>query len=427
MELLHATTFQNKHKLLIVVIIFTSLFTIIPLLYPFIEDPNLFLKQQPPSQTINLQNDVVLTTQERCDIFTGQWVRNNDAPYYTNTTCWAIHEHQNCMKFGRPDTEFLKWKWKPDRCENWLPVFETIRFFEIVRGKTMAFVGDSVSRNHMQSLICLLSQVEYPVDVSVNANDYFKRWTYETYNFTIATFWTPHLVKSTQHDQTEPNHTDLFNLYLDEPDETWTNQVGDFDYIIISSGHWHYRPSVYYENRTITGCHYCQLQNITDLTMFYGYRKAFRTTFKAVLDSENFKGVMYLRTFAPSHFENGVWNKGGNCLRQKPYKRNEARQDERTMKLHEIQLDEFRRAEEEGKKVGKRLRLLDTTRAMWLRPDGHPSRYGHSYEANVTLYNDCVHWCLPGPIDNLNDFLLAMLKREKDRGILLAQVRKMLY
>lgn len=262
------------------------------------------------------------------------------------------------------------------------------------------------------------------MDASVKDDDYFKRWTYETYNFTIAAFWTPHLVKSKEPDQTQTEHTDIFDLYLDEADESWTADIGDFDYVIISSGHWHYRPSVYYKNRTITGCHYCQLPNITDLTMFYGYRKAFRTAFKAILDSESFKGVMYLRSFAPSHFEGGLWNEGGNCLRKQPYKSNES-QDETTMKLHMIQLEEFWRAEEEAKKKGKRLRLLDTTQAMWLRPDGHPSRYGHMPKANVTLYNDCVHWCLPGPIDNLNDFLLAMLKREEDKG-LLAQVRKML-
>ncbi|KAH0699171.1 hypothetical protein KY290_013985 [Solanum tuberosum] len=61
------------------------------------------------------------------------------------------------MKYGRPDTDFLKWKWKPDRCE--LPIFDAHQFLEFVRGKSLAFVGDSVARNHMQSLICLLSKV----------------------------------------------------------------------------------------------------------------------------------------------------------------------------------------------------------------------------------------------------------------------------
>jgi len=93
----------------------------------------------------------------KCDIFSGEWIPNPKAPYYTNTTCRAIHEHQNCIKYGRPDLGFMKWRWKPKECD--LPLFDPYEFLEIVRGTRMAFVGDSVSRNHVQSLICLLSRV----------------------------------------------------------------------------------------------------------------------------------------------------------------------------------------------------------------------------------------------------------------------------
>jgi len=97
------------------------------------------------------------TSVKKCEIFSGEWVPNPEAPYYTNTTCWAIHEHQNCMKHGRPDSEFMKWRWKPNECE--LPIFNPFQFLEIMRGKSLAFVGDSLARNHMQSMICLLSRV----------------------------------------------------------------------------------------------------------------------------------------------------------------------------------------------------------------------------------------------------------------------------
>lgn len=100
---------------------------------------------------------ITSSSSSKCDLFNGEWIPNMDAPYYTNETCWVIQEHQNCMKYGRPDTEFMKWKWKPDGCE--LPVFDPFKFLEIVKDKTLAFVGDSVARNHMQSLICLLSRV----------------------------------------------------------------------------------------------------------------------------------------------------------------------------------------------------------------------------------------------------------------------------
>ncbi|KAK9034928.1 hypothetical protein V6N11_076980 [Hibiscus sabdariffa] len=416
---------QPKTAKIVLLVIFVTLvfLTIIPVFYPLLGYPLYLLKASSPkpspvtaydSRESELRSSIRLSEGEDCDIFSGEWVPNHNAPYYTNTTCWAIHEHQNCMKYGRPDTEFMKWKWKPEGCE--LPVLNPAQFLEIVRGKSLAFVGDSVGRNQMQSLICLLSRVEYPIDASYTPDERFKRWKYTTYNFTVAYFWTPHLVKSEEREDSGPTQTGLFNLYLDEFDERWTTEIEEFDYLIISGGHWFYRPSVFYENHQIVGCHFCLIENVTDLTKFYGYRKAFRTAFKAINSLENFKGITILRTFAPPHFENGLWNQGGNCVRTKPFRSNETTLDGDNMEFYMIQIEEFKTAEREGRKKGKKYRLMDTTQASLLRPDGHPSRYGHWTHENVTLYNDCVHWCLPGPIDTWNDFLLQMLKMEGVRS-----------
>ncbi|KAF5749952.1 protein YLS7-like [Tripterygium wilfordii] len=221
------------------------------------------------------------------------------------------------MKYGRPDSEFMKWRWKPDGCE--LPIFNPSQFLEIVRGKSMAFVGDSVSRNQMQSLICLLSRVEYPIDVSYTPNENFKRWKYTTYNFTMATFWTPHLVKTDEADPDGSNSTGIFSLFLDQLKDDWITQIEEFNYVILSAGHWFFWLIKFYENQKLIGCHFCQIENVTDLTMYYGYRRAFRTAFRAINGLKNYKGITFLRTYAPSHFENGIWNKGGNCVRKRPF------------------------------------------------------------------------------------------------------------
>ncbi|KAI3976079.1 hypothetical protein MKX01_016762 [Papaver californicum] len=346
-----------------------------------------------------------------CDIYRGEWVWNPDATYYTNNTCSFIHEHQNCMKYGRPDTDFLKWRWKPNDCE--LPIFDPVQFLELLVGKSMAFVGDSVGRNQMQSLMCLLSKVENPVDVSTSNEWNFQRWKYSNYNFTIATFWTPFLVKSEQREGKGPTNNGLFDLYLDEYDVKWTTKIHEFDYIILSAGHWFYRPQMFYENGNLVGCFSCLRDDVKDFPMSYGYGKAFQNAFKAINSSPNFMGTTYLRTFAPSHFENGTWDSGANCVKKKPFKSSETQVDVDGLSLYNAQLKEFRVAKEEGKKTGKKFRLLDTTQAMLLRPDGHPSTYGHWPQENVTLYNDCVHWCLPGPIDSWSDFLLEMLRMDE--------------
>lgn len=93
----------------------------------------------------------------KSDLFRGDWVLSSRGPYYTNETKCEIDDRQNCMKFGRPDTEFMNWRWKPDKCE--LPLFDAAQFLELVTGKTLAFIGDSVGRNQMQSLVCLLASV----------------------------------------------------------------------------------------------------------------------------------------------------------------------------------------------------------------------------------------------------------------------------
>lgn len=62
-----------------------------------------------------------------------------------------------------------------------------------------------------------------------------------------------------------------------------------------------------------------------------------------------------------------------------------------------------------------RMMLMDTTEAMIVRADAHPSRYrgwtrrkGWMKEY-FTISNDCVHWCVPGAVDAWNDMLSHML------------------
>ncbi|KAL5723180.1 hypothetical protein ACHQM5_006605 [Ranunculus cassubicifolius] len=345
----------------------------------------------------------------KCDIFVGEWIPDSNAPYYTNETCWAIHEHQNCMKYGRPDMDFLKWKWKPDGCE--LPIFDPNQFLELVRGKTLAFIGDSVGRNHMQSLICLLSKVESPVQVAKSEKKKYIRWKYRNHNFTIEGFWSPFLVKAREVDSKDPALASLCDVYLDKIDKSWTTKMEKFDYVIIASGHWFFRPLIYYENGQVLGCHKCVDKNMTVVQRNYAYRKTVQTVFRAINNAKNFKGIAFLRTFAPSHFEGGLWDMGGNCVRTSPFTRNETRLDGSNLELYMIQQEEFRVAEREGKEKGRKFRLLDTTKSTLMRPDGHPSRYGHWPNENIT-WSDCLHWCLPGPIDTWNNLLLEMLKRE---------------
>ncbi|XP_049385282.1 protein trichome birefringence-like 19 [Solanum stenotomum] len=353
--------------------------------------------------------------QQTCNIFVGKWVPYSKGPYYTNETNCVIDDRQNCMKYGRPDSDFIHWRWKPNDCE--LPLFDATQFLQLVRGKTLAFVGDSLARNQMQSLVCLLANASIPVDVSETTDTRYRRWLYKDYNFTIMALWSPQLIKSYDTDPTGDPYYSLMNLYLDKADDVWASQVDKADIVIISGGQWFFRPFLYYENDQLIGCHKCNQKNVTKHTHYYGYRMAFRTAFKTLLSMKKLKGrLVMLRPFSPAHFENGDWNNGGNCNRTRPFNNQEMKLDGYELKMYMIQLEEFKVAEKEGRKRGSvKFKLLDTTEAMVMRPDGHPNHYGHwPHEKKLP---DCVHWCMPGPVDTWNELLLATLKMEGDEFI----------
>ncbi|MED6168772.1 hypothetical protein PIB30_014292 [Stylosanthes scabra] len=319
--------------------------------------------------------------------------------------------------FGRPDMEFLKWRWKPYECE--LPLFNATQFLELVKGKSMAFVGDSVGRNQMNSLLCLLSHVAEPEDISGRYKTdaiYFRRWFYADYNFTLVTLWSPYLVQTSDVDPNGHSSNNLMSLHLDKADEAWVREIESFDFVIVSAGQWFFRPLIFYENDTLVGCHKCGLEGIKDLSHYYGYKMAMRTALRSLINLKGYKGVTFLRTFSPAHFENGDWNKGGSCERTKPYTKEEIKLDGYILWTYMTQVEEFIEAEREAMKRGLKLLMMNTTEIMLRRPDGHPNNYvyGHysSKGKNVITHSDCVHWCLPGPIDTWNEFLLYLLKME---------------
>ncbi|KAL6518065.1 hypothetical protein OROMI_033766 [Orobanche minor] len=85
-----------------------------------------------------------------CEYSEGEWVPIKAAPLYNGTTCDTIKKGQNCMAYGRPDRDYLFWKWRPSQCE--LPRFDPAAFLKLVQNKHIAFVGDSLARNQLESL-----------------------------------------------------------------------------------------------------------------------------------------------------------------------------------------------------------------------------------------------------------------------------------
>ncbi|AQK74513.1 Protein trichome birefringence-like 20 [Zea mays] len=352
------------------------------------------------------------------DVARGEWVPDPAAPYYTNATCPFIDSRQDCMKYGRPGLDsILRWRWQPHGCN--LPRFDPAAFLGLVRHKSMAFVGDSVARNHMQSLMCLLSkigsvaararaQVEYPQEMQPKDCIHCTRtYHYREHNFTVTVFWAPFLVRWNLTRAGALQFMDPHNVYLDEADPEWARQVAGYDYVVLNGATWFTRPVVLHERGRVLGCSDCGDPNATFVPPHHAVRASFRTALRALREAPGFRGKVVVRTVAPPHYENGKWYDGGNCLRTRPMRSGETGLPDTEAAFHAAQVEEFRAAASAA--PPGRFVLLDVSEMMQMRGDGHPGQYGHWPHEKVGFGIDCVHWCLPGPIDAWSDVLLHLI------------------
>ncbi|XP_072966100.1 protein trichome birefringence-like 25 [Typha angustifolia] len=355
-----------------------------------------------------------VSQEEKCDLFNGEWIPNPSGPAYTNESCKFIEAPQNCMTNGRPDRGYLYWRWKPYGCD--IPLFNAKTFLDVVRNKSWALIGDSILRNHVQSLICLLSKAEEPVEVYHDDDYKSRRWHFPSHNFTLSLIWAPFLIRADIFENDDGESKSELELHLDMLDTKWTNQYNSFDYIVISGGQWFLKTAIYWEKNTVIGCHYCTGKNLTEVGLEYPYRKALHLLFSFITSSIHKPLVIY-RTWTPDHFENGEWFNGGTCNRTVPYKKGEFNGKDVDHLMRRIELEEFEKATAlNGSENSSRLKLLDTYHLSLLRPDGHsgPYRTYRPFDSgkNSTVQNDCLHWCLPGPVDTWNDLIMQLLLNE---------------
>ncbi|KAF8772553.1 hypothetical protein HU200_005510 [Digitaria exilis] len=352
------------------------------------------------------QSVVEVQVVERCDMSMGKWVREPRGPIYTNLTCPTLPDFKNCQKYGK-DPGHLFWRWQPDGCD--LPRFSPERFLDVVRGKRLAFIGDSLARNQMDSLLCLLSQAETPTDVYRDAYDKFRTWHFPAHNFTLMAMWTEFYAHAVPVLDAEGKPTASFDIHLDRLNANWTSRLPGLDFAVISGGNWFFRVNYLWENGRRIGCVNCREANLTDLGIAYAVRRVVRPALEAIAKCHGCSGsnnlVTFLRTYTPDHFEHGSWFSGGYCNRTQPLEEGEISLQSIGWELRRVQSEEVARVRE--RTGSKRFGVLDVTKAMMLRADGHPG--GHYDKRWVRNASDCLHWCLPGPVDMWNDVLLQRL------------------
>ncbi|KAK3220919.1 hypothetical protein Dsin_014889 [Dipteronia sinensis] len=250
-----------------------------------------------------------------CDLYHGSWFYDSLGPLYTNNTCPVLTQMQNCQGNGRPDKEYEYWRWKPSQCD--LPRFNAKKFLELMKGKTLAFIGDSVARNQMESMLCLLWQVEVPKN---RGNRKMQRWYFRSTSVTIIRIWSSWLVRKTNEAfDFAPDGVD--KLHLDAPDDKLMEFIPSFDVIVLSSGHWFAKQSVYILNNKIVGgqlwwpdkSRHMKVNNIN------AFGISVETFLVALASHPNYTGLTIVRSYSPDHYEGGAWNTGGSCTgKQRP-------------------------------------------------------------------------------------------------------------
>ncbi|CAI9092854.1 OLC1v1028196C1 [Oldenlandia corymbosa var. corymbosa] len=359
-----------------------------------------------------------------CDYSDGIWIHDSRGPLYNGTTCNTIKDGQNCMRHGRPDMDYMYWRWKPNVCT--LPRFDPEKFLHLLRNKSLAFVGDSVARNQLESLICMMATVSSPNLLHTNGEDNkFRKWHFPSHNVTVAIFWSPFLVRGIEKTDESDVKRNFNRLYLDSVDEKWAGEVSNLDMIVLSMGHWFLLRAVYHYGDTVLGCHFCTGQNYSEIGFYDVYGKAYKTALNAIIDRKGSIGDaidVFVTTFTPSHFE-GEWDKFGACSKTQPEEPTQKKLVGMDAEMRNAGIREIEAAKMKAKEFGKKVRFqaVDVSWLSLLRPDGHPGPYSNPFPfANgITdrVQNDCVHWCLPGPIDTWNEILLEFMNKWEGRPI----------
>ncbi|KAM0914390.1 hypothetical protein ACQ4PT_011578 [Festuca glaucescens] len=354
----------------------------------------------------------------QCDYGDGKWVWDDSfaGPRYDSENC-EMKSTEKCVTNGKPDNGYLHWRWQPAGCN--LSALDPAEFLRALRGKHLAFVGDSTARNQAESLVCFLSTVSRPETVhryEERLGRKFWRWVFPApHNVNISTYWSPFLVRA--EGKSEDYGMTQDTVFLDALSEPWTADVDAMDIMVISAGHWFPHPAVYYDDGVIAGAFSRPDVNETNIGGgFLGvYRKVMRRTLEYVNAKSSGDKLVVVATIAPSHFDGRyAWNHRDACSRPKPYEEGEAEVASTEAELRKVVVEETVAAAVQRQRWSLRFEVLDVTRMASMRPDGHPGAYitkdaFAGRPVPETVMNDCLHWCAPGPVDSFNDILMQMV------------------